>query len=108
MRSIVRTMNYDPTDLAGQEATRAEKQDQARLGAQVEAEDIKWLMGSKRGRRIVRRMLERFGIWQSSFASDALLMAFQEGRRNEGLVLLALVTQYAPERYTEMLKEKTA
>ncbi len=104
-RRIVQAMNHDPTDLAGHEATRTEKQDRARLAAQVEADDIKWLMGSKRGRRIVRRLLERFGVWQSSFAADALLMAFNEGRRNEGLVLLALVTHHAPERYAEMLKE---
>jgi len=100
-------MNHDPFDLAGQEAARDEKQDRARLEAQVEADDIKWLMGSKRGRRIVRRLLERFGIWKSSFHPDALTMAFNEGRRNEGLALLAQVTGNSPDRYAEMLKEKS-
>lgn len=99
-------MNHDTYDLAGQEATQGEKKDKAALAAQVEADDIKWLMGSKRGRRIVRRQLERAGVWQSSFNTNALVMAHNEGRRNEGLALTAHIMQHCPDRYNEMLLEK--
>lgn len=99
-------MNHDPLDLEGQEATRIDKQDRARLEAQVETDDIKWLMGSKRGRRIVQRQLERAGVMQLSFNTNSMTMAFNEGRRNEGLRLMALVIQHAPDRYTEMTQGK--
>lgn len=95
-------MNHDPHDDENLEATRAEKQDKARLDAQVEADDVKWLMGSKRGRRIVQRQLESAGVWRSSFNTNSMSMAFNEGRRNEGLKLMALIMQHAPDRYTEM------
>lgn len=95
-------MNYDPTDLEGQEVTREEKAGQARSEAQVETDDIKWLMGSKRGRRIVQRQLERAGVWRSSFNTNAMTMAFLEGQRNEGLKLLGQIMQCAPDRYIEM------
>ncbi len=99
-------MNHDPLDLESQEAARADKQDRARLDAQVEADDIKWLMGSKRGRRIVQRQLDRAGVWQLSFNTNSMTMAFNEGRRNEGLRLMAAIMLHAPDRYTDMTQGK--
>lgn len=99
-------MTHDPLDIRGQDASREEAQQRTRLAHHVEAEDIKWLMNSKRGRRIARRILERAGVFQLSFNTNALTMAFAEGRRNEGLALMAVITEHCPERYTEMMKEK--
>ena len=106
-RFIVQRMEHDPLDLTGQQAAREERQDRTKLAAQVEGDDIKWLMSSKRGRRVVNRQLERAGVWQLSFNTNALTMAFAEGRRNEGLALLAAITAHCPDRYTEMLTERT-
>lgn len=100
-------MEHDPTDLAGQAADREEQIDRARLITQVEVDDIKWLMSSERGRRIAHRQLERAGVWRSSFDLNALSMAFSEGRRNEGLALMAQIATHCPERYTKMLTERT-
>ena len=100
-------MTHDPLDIDGQERAKAEAQKQARIAHAIESEDIKWLMQSKRGRRIVRRILDRAGVWQLSFNTNALTMAFAEGRRNEGLALLATITKHCPERYTELLMERT-
>lgn len=97
----------DTYDIQEQESANHDKKDRAALSAQIEADDLKWLMGSKRGRRIVRRQLERAGIWQSSFNTNALVMAHNEGRRNEGLALTAAIMQHCPERYNDMITEKT-
>lgn len=99
-------MSYsDPLDIRSQERTQAEAEERALLAAQIEIDDVKWLMSNKRGRRFMARLLERAGVWRLSFNTNALTMAFNEGTRNEGLRLLAQIAAHCPDRYTEMLKE---
>lgn len=93
-------LETDHSDTAAQD-----RQTRAKLAALSEVEDIKWLMGSKRGRRIVNRLLTSAGTFQISFHTNALQMAFNEGCRNQGNKLLALVTEHCPERYAELLSE---
>lgn len=94
-----------PTNIEAQEAHREEVKQRAQLAARNEVEDIKWLMASKRGRRIVHRLLEGAGVYRISFHTNALQMAFNEGNRNQGNALLATVTTHCPERYIELLNE---
>lgn len=95
----------DPLDLQEQEATRREEQERLRGLQLQENEDLKWLMGAKRGRRIVHRMLERAGVWQLSFNTNAMTMAFNEGRRNEGLALTTRLMLACPEQWALMIRE---
>ena len=98
--------NHNPFELADQEAERRERDKHARTTAYLAAEDMKWLMGSKRGRRITFRVLEGTGMYRSSFSDKALLTAFNEGQRNVGLMLMAQIHEVAPESYTLMMKEQ--
>jgi hypothetical protein len=99
-------MSYtDPLDLRGQEKAKAESDEVRKLTAQTESEDFKWLMGSKRGRRIVWRLLERTGVYRSSFTGNSETF-FREGQRNIGLMLMAQINECAPEQYSLMLKEQ--
>lgn len=99
-------MSYtDPTDIEAQAKTREERAERERLAAKVEAEDLVWLLSSKRGRRIAHRMLERAGVFRLSFNANSMTMAFNEGMRNEGLRLLSQINTVAPERYAEMQRE---
>lgn len=98
--------NVDPLDLAGQARAKADRDTRARLDRETEAGDIKWLMASKRGRRIVWRQLDRAGVFRLSFNTNAMTMAFAEGCRNEGLRVLALVHELCPELYPVMVKEQ--
>ena len=97
-------MNKDPLDLQGQEKQREEAKKRAKLAADVEVEDFKWLMGNKQGRRIVWRLLERTGVYRTSFRLNNE-MAFLEGQRNVGLILIDLIHANSPEMYLTMLKE---
>ena len=97
--------HYDPTDLRGQEQAQADADAAARAAADLELGDLKWLMSNKRGRRFVHRLLERSGVFRLSFDQNALRMAFNEGTRNEGLRLIAQLTEHCSERYIEMLTE---
>ena len=99
-------MSYDPTDTQGQDQARADKERRDKLAAAAEIEDFKWLMSSKRGRRIVWRQLERAGVFRLSFNTNAMQMAFAEGNRNEGLRQLAQIHQHCPDRYTQMVTEQ--
>ncbi|AQW29121.1 endopeptidase [Ralstonia syzygii subsp. celebesensis] len=100
-------MSYDPLDTHGQERAKADAEQRAKLARESEEADLKWLMGSKRGRRIVWRTLERAGVFRLSFNTNAMQMAFAEGNRNEGLRTLAQIHALCPELYPVMVKEAT-
>lgn len=86
-------------------AARAEKALKAQLERQTEIDDLLWLMSDKRGRRVMWRLLQRSGIYRTSFTGEALSMAFKEGERNQGLRLMDQVMQHCPERFSVMQKE---
>lgn len=98
-------MIYDPTDIKGQETVREDDATRKRLASETESSDFKWLMGSKRGRRIVWRLLEQAGVFRISFDANALRMAFNEGNRNYGNRVLDQIHRDCPELYTVMIKE---
>lgn len=96
---------YDPTNPEAQADARKVRAVKDKLAEQSELLDMKWLMESKRGRRILWRMLERAGVYRLSFNTNSMTMAFAEGARNEGLRLVALIHAAAPDLYPLMLKE---
>lgn len=98
--------SIDPLDLRGQERAAEDAKHRDKLAQINEADDFKWLMGSKRGRRIVWRHLDRAGVFRLSFNTNAMHMAFAEGNRNEGLRILAQIHALCPELYPVMMKEQ--
>ena len=97
--------DYDPLNPEARDKQRADTVTKDKLAAQNEVEDIKWMMGSKRGRRILWRSLERAGVYRLSFNTNSMTMAFAEGSRNEGLRLLTLIHRNCADLYSTMLKE---
>lgn len=91
----------EPADTSKEQSRR----DAAKLARQVEANDIKWLMGNKQGRRIVWRLLARAGVYRTSFAGVDAQTNFNEGARNNGLLLLADVNTHAPDAFAVMAAE---
>ncbi len=72
----------------------------------AEIADLKWLMSSKRGRRVMWRLLELSGPFRLSFTTNAMQMAFNEGNRNLGNQLFSEVMTLCPELYPVMVKEQ--
>jgi len=66
--------------------------------------DIREVLGTRRGRRYFWGLLEWCGIFKTS-NSDEHQIFFNEGMRNVGLKLLADVNEAAPEVYNLMLRE---
>jgi 3-oxoacyl-(acyl-carrier-protein) synthase len=97
---------YDPTDVRGQESDKREAEAHKRLARKAEIDDLTWLMSSKKGRRIVWRLLDLSGPFRLSFDPNAMKMAFNEGNRNLGNQLLNEVMTHCPEMYPVMVKEQ--
>jgi hypothetical protein len=99
-------MNHDdPTDIRGQERAQAEQERRRRLAVDTEKADWKWLMGSKRGRRIVRRWLEDAGALKSSFDVNPQVAAFLEGRAAYPRKIVETAAHGFPELYVLMQQE---
>lgn len=98
---------YDPMDIREQKKIQDDKELKSKLARETEESDLKWLLGSKRGRRIVWRLLEQSGVFRSSFNPIAMQMAFNEGYRNYGNTILALIHEHYPEYYPLMMKESS-
>lgn len=87
-----------------QELSR-EREETAKLTAIQLRDDIRVVMASEAGRRICWSLLTGAGVFRTSFSTDAVQMAFNEGRRNEGLKLLTLLQLHCPHDYLRMQAE---
>lgn len=100
--------DHDPTDLQAAEARATEAEAAIEQLLRWEVDDLKWLMSIKRGRRIVWRLLTNAGVYRLSYTQgDAMQTAFNEGQRNGGQRILALIMQHASEAYALMVQERS-
>lgn len=67
--------------------------------------DLLSVMGTQEGRRFVWQLIGTAGVFQQSFDTEALHMAFYEGRRSIGLTLLARLQDEAPDLYLKAQSE---
>lgn len=95
----------DPYDLQGQKKAKEEQALDEKMKRESEENDFRWLMSSKRGRRIIFRLLQQRGVFSTSFNPTAMHMAFLEGNRNSGLILMDLIHRCCIELYPTMWKE---
>ncbi|EBH4530612.1 hypothetical protein VXK37_002491 [Salmonella enterica] len=72
---------------------------------QREKDDIKFVMDSEQGRRVIWSMLERGKVFSPCFAGDSHLTAFNEGQRNLALALFQRVMAHCPDQYLKMAAE---
>ena len=70
-----------------------------------ELDDLRVVLGSKQGRRFMRRLLEESGNYRTSFNTEALIMAFNEGQRNMGLWTIGEIHQASQAAYDLMQRE---
>lgn len=95
----------DPTDLHQQELDAEAKAEREEFLRKQTAEDLKWLVAHKQGRRIVWSLLSSAGVTRTPFNNSGSVTAFNCGRQQIGLELLAQVMEHVPDAYVVMLKE---
>lgn len=90
--------DYDDDQRAIIDAEAKERQ-------QREDNDIKFVMSSEQGRRVVWDLLGRGKVFASTFTADAQVTAFNEGQRNLALSLFSKVMAVCPDLYLTMAAE---
>lgn len=89
------------------ETREQQRGDTAKLARQVAANDIKWLMSVKQGRRLMHRLIGEAGVYRTTFTGNSETF-FREGKRAFGLFLMSEVKTHSPEEYLLMLAETKA
>jgi hypothetical protein len=85
-----------------QEVKRAKANDKNKRG--TELDDLRQLLSTKWGRRLIWRILEKTGQHRTSFTGNSTTF-FNEGQRNIGLWLVDEVLLADTEKYLLMIKE---
>jgi len=70
-----------------------------------EVDDLRAVVATPEGRRVMWRMLEHCGVFRSTFTGHGARDAFNEGARNVGLFVMGELAEAEPEVITTMLKE---
>jgi len=73
-------------------------------GRKQELHDIDALMATQAGSRFLWRLLTQSGVFRSSFSTDPLVMAMNEGQRNVGLRVVGDIMAACPEKYIDMMR----
>lgn len=77
----------------------------ARLAERQRAEVLTSVMSTPAGREWIWNILGACHCFSTTFTSDALVTAFQEGQRSTGLGLLADILQTCPDQYIAAMRE---
>ena len=80
----------------------------AAIAERQHAEVVVESMATPQRRRYVWEKLAAAGIFATTFSTDPLQMAFNEGQRNAGLILLNDVIENCPEQFILAMRESNA
>jgi hypothetical protein len=90
---------------AGDAQQVAKARGKAKVREHQKQSGLRKLMSDPEGRVWMWELLSLCGIYHSGFSSDALAMAFNEGRRDIGLRITAEINRLNPEFYARMTAE---
>lgn len=96
--------------MSQEEMTAKESLEARRLAAMREhqlSDDFRGIMAKDGGRRFIWFMLQEFGAFKAMPIESHAQMAYMEGRRNVGLMLISKIQADCPERYQQMILENT-
>ena len=79
-------------------------QKKAKRDRDRELDDLRRIMDTDHGRRFIWRLLDRAGLYRTSFTGNSETF-FREGMRNLGLMVQADIHEACPEKYMLMLTE---
>lgn len=91
--------DFDDDQLASESARKKE------ILLQRDIDDVRFVMDSAQGRRVVWSVLEQGKVFSACFAGDPQVTAFNEGQRNLALALFQRVMAHCPEQYLKMAAE---
>ena len=95
-------MPYDPTNR--RDVKTAQKQ--AKVQEQQRKEDVNGIMSVEPGRKWMCELLEHCHIFSTSYSDVTARMAFMEGQREVGILLLTDIMGACPDQYVLMMRER--
>lgn len=99
------TTEYDPFAEFDKRESREDVDRKKLIASAQQAEDVQWLMGDARGRRLMWSWLEFCGVRRTPFAGNNDQTNFKAGVHNVGLMLEANIMEHAPEAWLQMVNE---
>lgn len=93
------------TDAWDEDQPTAEQVKLQQIRSEREADDIRQVMSTEQGRRVVWSLLEQGKVFGTTFAVDPAVTAFNEGQRNLALALFSRVMAACPDQYLKMADE---
>ena len=81
------------------------EQDLAKKLKGREQEDLRKVLDSREGRRVLWSILDEAGVYGASYTGEAISSAYAEGRRGVGITLLQKIENLAPGSYLTMQRE---
>lgn len=99
-------MNTDLLDANELENQRAKLAADQANAERTFVEDLRWVMSSPRGRRVMTWLLAFTGVKRSSFNNSGSVTAFNEGQRNVGIAIDAHLSEHCHDQYLTMLNEQ--
>ncbi len=95
--------DLDLTEDAQKKISQIEKRKRERDTA-----DLKKVLSDVEGRRVIWRILSEAGVFRGSFNQNALAMAFNEGKRDIGLLLIGEINANMPQRLFQLQNESSS
>ena len=81
------------------------EQDLADKLAEREREDLRAVLDTAAGRRVLWSLLDAAGVYGASYTGEAISTAYAEGRRAIGITLLQKIEDLAPGSFLTMQRE---
>ncbi|MBA1159380.1 hypothetical protein [Microvirga mediterraneensis] len=70
-----------------------------------ERDDLRKVLDSREGRRVLWSLLDAAGVYGLSYTGEAMSTGFNEGRRSVGITLLQKIEDLAPGSFLTMQRE---
>ena len=99
-------VEHNPYDLEGQALAEKERQEEQLSGLAQWESDVRWLMGHKRGRRVVFKIMDEAKVFHTIFNPNALQMAHSAGVKDLAFRFLDVINRRCPDHYTKMMQER--
>jgi hypothetical protein len=90
---------------AGDPADVRDRETAARRERNKQLDDLRDVLATQAGRRVMWRLLDHCGVFRSTFTGHGGRDAFNEGARNVGLFILTELTDADADVFATMLKE---
>lgn len=96
---------YDPNKHDSNNPEHVKRaEEKYKLETDAEIKDVKAIMATGEGRRFMWRLLEKTGLYKTSFTGNSTTF-FNEGQRNIGLWLISQVNEHCLDEYAQMVEE---